>query len=1120
MSSNGGSRHTGFQTSQSERRVRPKAIHLANTGRGHGIHQDHHGLRFQRRGRAAVKETQLPAQDHSQLLRSLQKIGQTQGKAKALQEPSPSSSAITRQTRETEDTNGIKNSQRDLLQERPAKFIRLTQGVQSTPPIHAKFDARVSTHQTGNSKGSFQASEPTVSQRGYPSIPLESGTKVLPPSFKNPDVREPRLPFRLQSSVQFGAKRVAAPRKITLSRAGGRRGTVRTNGTTSNVVQQRDLPSYDALVRLHSSPNGESRGLASVDSRIRWVSDTPQLKPTVLDNRQGTETPSGPASVAKKLQLPETPNSTPTVVSGEPTAKPRAVGLADQTATPTSESTPTPGTEPGTVAVEQLASTSTENDEENQGERRTIEASASSQIPIGNEPAPQPTVSRGPHDSTTGETSRTVHENPPTFFGSFDRGLKLFRSWIELSEPQSEAAKLNFLQQGGACTVAHAPGNDRSSIGTNSATQTSKPEKQPELPDSLHRQQGDDGSDQQGVNQAVNVGAAQITSDAVPSTGDSNSSDLLGQSQDGCNDGRLRLKKAITRPDVGCTQGNNVVDHSGHGPEPQQQAVDRHHSMSQHSGVPELCEPVPGPTSHVHGRAEQTVASRAPLLLPAREPDPSDSQQGDTGTEIDSASIPITGQGASLLADTNATNDNNETTASPTEAVVPTGGLSSARRATGGIDRAPELASSYFHYIEQGLEKRGVENPHVSTTNALQGYDRAGKYRLAGPWARVATHYNARREKYFDPQASSRINWDALLIDLCTIHINDNLPNQVITSVDAAHTVLSMASSMNIKFENKTLTQLIKRAKKMVQAKATKVTEAIDYIKVNAFIIKGIESVRTSTNFQRAATACPLEYMSQFPRQFESVLRAWSMFGQRMLTAGRPQDCAGLFHETEMFLPHGTNFLSCTSVSFKIFDTKDVKSDKMNKETTRPKADQQDGLFSSSVHMHRPTSHESVPDFFRIFHFYRQITSNRRFSIAKVSASLNGRSTQFTPVYVGVDYCGEKRNHPITTATASKQQLTLLRDSGAIDPESSTKAEHIRHSSLSIVYHWYANNPSRLPIMRAMLARSRHSMGVFLSNYHVLLNESSAELVESYAVEPKDLVIEDLLVHVPFRQAK
>ena len=176
----------------------------------------------------------------------------------------------------------------------------------------------------------------------------------------------------------------------------------------------------------------------------------------------------------------------------------------------------------------------------------------------------------------------------------------------------------------------------------------------------------------------------------------------------------------------------------------------------------------------------------------------------------------------------------------------------------------------------------------------------------------------------------------------------------------------------------------------------------------------------------------------------------WAVFGLRLLPAGRPQD-PSLMHFDLREVVGGDSLLTATRFVFRPRPPKDVLLSQAN-ERERKRSERQFDELSSEICVDRPTTRRGRVDFFvQPHHFLRRRRKSRQVAHEHLRFFSNGAAVakNWAPLFVFVAGTSTK---PCQRSTLSSRTLALLREARAIPMDSPLKAEHIRHTALTLVH--------------------------------------------------------------------
>jgi len=274
-----------------------------------------------------------------------------------------------------------------------------------------------------------------------------------------------------------------------------------------------------------------------------------------------------------------------------------------------------------------------------------------------------------------------------------------------------------------------------------------------------------------------------------------------------------------------------------------------------------------------------------------------------------------------------------------------------------------------------------------------------------------------------------------------------------------------------------------------------------------------------SNEYKRTIEPGLIEFMASQPRTYEETLRTWASTFIRIYTAGRPQDPAKMFRETIITDPPNCPIKKAKSIRFRLYDTKSAKDPNFNTEAYRTGGQSKAGLFDTEEKIFNPMVNSNIPDYFKILHFYLAMTENK--DKPTITIIKEGTAKKFTPTFIKIQNHLNKRasSEPLTTQRISKCTLKLLQDSEAIPiGNESLKAWHIRHTTLSYIYHWHqASKERRYKVLSQILSNSRNRKTTVEAKYILNLPIEVRKFIEeaNYKNINEQRTIGMLLAHVP-----
>ena len=345
---------------------------------------------------------------------------------------------------------------------------------------------------------------------------------------------------------------------------------------------------------------------------------------------------------------------------------------------------------------------------------------------------------------------------------------------------------------------------------------------------------------------------------------------------------------------------------------------------------------------------------------------------------------------------------------------------------------------------------------------------------------------------------STADEWAVATFNCAQLYAESEPPqwNKVLTTIRAARVVVDIA--LNLRIGCKALTKLEQSAesnqKVRCTAKGTIPTVTMPIFKVLRFIDR--ECKRVNFKYHK------IDY---------SNLQRYTIFLLRLFTAGRPQDPGSMFEGIATFVD-GKDYGDCTAVSDRIYQSKDTRNANYNK-NKRARCQQQLGELSSAFTIDRPRKRTGRPDYFAIIATYMaaanvQFETNGRLLHDPVVINMgDGKSAMARRPLFFYYQKGCKHARRYTRERMSKITLQLMIDAGAVQSGSPLKAEHIRHTSLSFVYHMLPKQ------MEAHLRDARHSSdSSFNSSYHLRVDDESFEHYKTFKATSATK-ISDMLLH-------
>ena len=213
----------------------------------------------------------------------------------------------------------------------------------------------------------------------------------------------------------------------------------------------------------------------------------------------------------------------------------------------------------------------------------------------------------------------------------------------------------------------------------------------------------------------------------------------------------------------------------------------------------------------------------------------------------------------------------------------------------------------------------------------------------------------------------------------------------------------------------------------------------------------------------------------------EAQLRTAATIALRIISHGRCEDTQKLFVEGITFEPQGTNFLTCTKLKVRLFDSKSVKG--TNRDAHHRSVDAKAALlWSSEIEIYNTTqdTKNPRPDVFKLLAAYDKKREHRTDDSAPMI-----RGKQLTRFFTGVS----GYTIHVQTATTSAAERRLLVSTGCITEDSPFQSKHIRHTTLSTIA-WFAHDR-----LLEALRKARHAEGTFHSNYQLPINNRTMLLL-------------------------
>ena len=219
--------------------------------------------------------------------------------------------------------------------------------------------------------------------------------------------------------------------------------------------------------------------------------------------------------------------------------------------------------------------------------------------------------------------------------------------------------------------------------------------------------------------------------------------------------------------------------------------------------------------------------------------------------------------------------------------------------------------------------------------------------------------------------------------------------------------------------------------------------------------------------------------------------------------AGRCEDPVSLVLDLVRF-EGGTNWFDCSSVSYRLWNTKETHSASMNAEAVRPSFQKERGELSSEIVWHRPVPVPGfqLPDPFLLLGIYNEICGDRKQQPTyQITIPGTASPRQCKMFFTGVQKAFGNRD--LKRSTVSTLIKALLVKTGAIPVNSPLQAMHTRHTCLSYVYF---KCPDRIG---EALLRSRHSKDTFLSTYNFRVAPGAQVVLTAF---PADAQLEAIMM--------
>lgn len=309
--------------------------------------------------------------------------------------------------------------------------------------------------------------------------------------------------------------------------------------------------------------------------------------------------------------------------------------------------------------------------------------------------------------------------------------------------------------------------------------------------------------------------------------------------------------------------------------------------------------------------------------------------------------------------------------------------------------------------------------------------------------------------------------------------------------------VLQLAYEAESTLGNRTLEKLRLRATQEIAKRASergRVTVTIDLRRVHRHILGRLRALG--------------KWESEIP---EKELRTYAAFGLRCVLGGRPEDPCAMMMGIEHFEPRGSDWCNCEHVTVRLLDTKETRAGaNMDSEAQREPANKRYGIWSAAIRLKRPAPCKDFPfpDYFLLIGEYLKRRGRRPYARHYTGNHCDPEQglVKCQRMFLGVGKTNTARAVEPKRATFSSQTLALLKECNALPggaKDTVYKAEHVRHTTLSQVYH------VRPDLFDEALRRSRHSRSTFLNQYQVQLSEHTATVLRAL---PETASIENYLL--------
>ena len=320
--------------------------------------------------------------------------------------------------------------------------------------------------------------------------------------------------------------------------------------------------------------------------------------------------------------------------------------------------------------------------------------------------------------------------------------------------------------------------------------------------------------------------------------------------------------------------------------------------------------------------------------------------------------------------------------------------------------------------------------------------------------------------------------WRKLNEECLLWHYKQGLYNRVVTIAYAANKIIgTIYNDRPSSIKTRLLVKSATSAQALQQAETSNfVDETIPLFKVFEFIYTLFED----------------KYKSDMVMVPFHELQDWAIFYHRVLTMARPQDPSQALLSLWTF-KGGSSFSDCKSWHPRVHNTKDTLLAGANA-TSRPKQDRARNQVSSQAHVEHS---DNLPP--RRLCFFKQMMPEFLIKRERMEVPLGGQVTVN-------DGSGPKLHEPLyvhkrtkggvprgyTRDSTSRRILALMVRAGAIKPGSSLKAEHIRHSALTIVQRFLPKQ------FKAAADNARHAVRTAETVYALRVDPESVQHIEAY----------------------